>query len=221
MRKDTIAEALGVESLNTVESLFDEDDDQTTDLVAVDPMSRVLAESQDYDDDDDDDDDDDYEQETQIIESTAHEILLPEPVHLCEDDKILDAELGYAQENIKSIIEKGKDAVDDIISIATDSENPKAYSSVAGLMKTLTDMNKSYIDVAIKRNSLRKGQGVNGKPEKPFGQPENGEEPKTLVQNNTVNNNVIFQGSLQDILDRKKQERLEKQNAENVEKDVK
>ncbi len=219
MRKDTIAEALGVESLNTVESLFDEDDDQTTDLVAVDPMSRVLAESQDYDDDDDDDDD--YELETQIIESTAREILLPEPVHLCEDDKILDAELGYAQENIKSIIEKGKDAVDDIISIATDSENPKAYSSVAGLMKTLTDMNKSYIDVAIKRNSLRKGQGVNGKPEKPFGQPENGEEPKTLVQNNTVNNNVIFQGSLQDILDRKKQERLEKQNAENVEKDVK
>ena len=219
MRKDTIAEAVGVESLNTVESLFDEDNKKKKDLVAVDPMSRVLAKSQDYDDDDDDDDD--YEQETQIIESTAREILLPEPVHLCEDDKILDAELGYAQENIKSIIEKGKDAVDDIISIATDSENPKAYSSVAGLMKTLTDMNKSYIDVAIKRNSLRKGQGVNGKPEKPFGQPENGEEPKTLVQNNTVNNNVIFQGSLQDILDRKKQERLEKQNAENVEKDVK
>ena len=213
MRKDTIAEALGVESLNTVESLFDEDDDQTTDLVAVDPMANALAESDEYDDDDDDE-----IQEVTIIESTAREIHLPEPVHLCEDDKVLDIELGYAQENIKSIIEKGKDAVDDIMSIATDSENPKAYTAVAGLMKTLTDMNKSYIDVAIKRNSLRKGQGVNGKPEKPFGSPETGDETKTLVQNNTVNNNVIFQGSLQDILDRKKQERLEKQNAENNEK---
>jgi peptidyl-tRNA hydrolase len=44
---------------------------------------------------------------------------------------------------IKSIIEKGKDAVDDIISIATDSEEAKAYTSVAGLMKTLADLNKN------------------------------------------------------------------------------
>lgn len=197
MRTDTIAEALGVESLNTIESLFDdEDENQTTDLVAVAPMDAVLHEA------------DEDEAEYEVIESVAHEVVLPEPVHLCEDDKVLDGELGYAQENIKSIIEKGKDAVDDIISIATDSEEAKAYTSVAGLMKTLADLNKTYVDMAIKRNNLRKGHGVNGKPEKPFGQgggTGEQDEPKTLVQNNTVNNNVIFQGSLQEILDKKRE----------------
>lgn len=203
MRTDTIAEALGVESLHTIESLFDdEDENQTTDLVAVAPMEAVLHEA------DEDDEDDEDEAEYEVIESVAHEVVLSEPVHLCEDDKVLDGELGYAQENIKSIIEKGKDAVDDIISIATDSEEAKAYTSVAGLMKTLADLNKTYVDMAIKRNNLRKGHGVNGKPERPFGQgggTGEQDEPKTLVQNNTVNNNVIFQGSLQEILDKKRE----------------
>lgn len=63
-----------------------------------------------------------------------------------------DAE--YARQNLRNLIEKGNDAVDNIIEIAKQSEHPRAFEVVAGLLKNLADMNKDLMEIQKRKKDL-------------------------------------------------------------------
>ena len=52
-----------------------------------------------------------------------------------------------ARENFHELIEKGKEAVDDILSIARDSEKGRDFEVAAGLLKNVIEANEKLLDI--------------------------------------------------------------------------
>lgn len=83
----------------------------------------------------------------------------------------------YARENFYNVIEKGTDALEQMLDVARASEHPRAYEVVATLMKTLVDANKDLVDLTDRKNKVN-------------------EEPQG---NALVTNNNLFVGSTSDL----------------------
>jgi hypothetical protein len=67
-----------------------------------------------------------------------------------EDDENIE-DLETARQNIKGIIETGEDALQEMLSIAKQSESARGFEVVSTLMKTLLDANKDFVDVSTKK----------------------------------------------------------------------
>lgn len=91
-----------------------------------------------------------------------------------DDETIKDIE--QARGNIKSIIEQGDDALKEMISLAKQSESPRAFEVTATLMKTLLDANKDFVEMSTKKKYAK---------EEKMG-------PKEAAQTNVTNNNLIL-----------------------------
>lgn len=70
-----------------------------------------------------------------------------------EDDTVKDIEL--ARSNIKNIIEQGDESLKEMIELAKQSESPRAFEVASGLMKTLLDANKDFVDMSMKKKYAR------------------------------------------------------------------
>ena len=67
----------------------------------------------------------------------------------------VDNDYKYARENLYGVIEKGTDALDNLIDLAKASEHPRAFEVVAQLTKTLVDANKDLLDIQKKVKDLK------------------------------------------------------------------
>ena len=103
---------------------------------------------------------------------TASLLIKPLVVNAVEDDT------EFARQNIRNMIQKGNDAMENLIHIAKETEHPRAYEVVAGLLKTLADANKDLLELQKRKKDL---------------------EPK--ITNNTVNvDKAVFVGSTNDLV---------------------
>jgi len=111
------------------------------------------------------------------LASTAIEVVdedtLP-AITIDEDDENLK-DLAKVRENIEGVIEIGNEAVREMLEIAKQSEQPRAFEVVSTLMKTMLDANKDFADVSTKKKFAQ--EEINA--------------PKEAAQTNTVNNNLI------------------------------
>lgn len=57
----------------------------------------------------------------------------------------------YARENFYNVIEKGTQALEDMLDVAKASEHPRAYEVVSTIMKTLVDANKDLVAMSDKK----------------------------------------------------------------------
>lgn len=105
------------------------------------------------------------------------EIYEPAPVQKLEPPADIEKDFKYARDNFYNVIEKGSEALEDMLNVARASEHPRAYEVVSTIMKTLMDANKDLVDLAEKKK----------KAEKP-------EEEKQKVTNNN-----LFVGSTADL----------------------
>jgi hypothetical protein len=80
------------------------------------------------------------------IEETNTEVATVDPA---TDPTIQDIEL--ARLNIKNIIEKGDESLNEMIELAKQSESPRAFEVASGLMKTLLDANKDFVEMSMKK----------------------------------------------------------------------
>lgn len=76
------------------------------------------------------------------------------PVVEKQEDTI-DDDYEYARDNLKHFIEKGKEAMDEIIYLAKEVESPRAYEVVGQLIKTLSETNKDLLDLSKKVKELK------------------------------------------------------------------
>jgi hypothetical protein len=58
----------------------------------------------------------------------------------------------YARQNFIDIIEKGADALENLMDVALQSQHPRAYEVLATTMKTLIDANKDLVELSRKNN---------------------------------------------------------------------
>lgn len=108
------------------------------------------------------------------IETEEEIVNLPAEVSSGEEETLNDIE--QARGNIKNIIEKGDDALKEMIELAKQSESPRAFEVASTLMKTLLDANKDFVEMSTKKKYAK--EEANG--------------PKEAAQTNVTNNNLIL-----------------------------
>ena len=62
----------------------------------------------------------------------------------------------YARGNMLNILEKGNEALDGILDVAQQSQHPRAFEVVAGLIKTLSDTNKDLLELQKRQKDIIK-----------------------------------------------------------------
>ena len=97
------------------------------------------------------------------------------PDRLTKNDISKDYE--YTRGNLYSIIEKGQEAIDGILELAQESEQPRAYEVAGQLIKSVSDATDKLMDLQKKLKDV--------------------EEEKTKTTN--VTNNALFVGSTADL----------------------
>jgi hypothetical protein len=90
----------------------------------------------------------------QVLPVVVEQVKEPVSTGAPNDDSI-DADYEYARENLKSFIEQGKIAMENIIFLAKEGESPRAYEVVGQLIKTLSDTNKDLLDLGKKVKELK------------------------------------------------------------------
>lgn len=71
-----------------------------------------------------------------------------------------DNDYKYSKDTLYQLIEKGKDALEDMIEVARSSEHPRAYEVLSGLIKNVSDVNDKLLDL----NKKQKAMDENDKP---------------------------------------------------------
>lgn len=89
-------------------------------------------------------------------------------------DKI-ENDYDKTRENLNDLLTKGKEALETALSVAKQSEHPRAFEVVGNLIKQLADVNQQLMDIHQQKKKL--------------------EEPSKTVKSNNTTNNAIFVGS--------------------------
>jgi len=108
------------------------------------------------------------------------EILLPSTNVLPEKNEAFDNDYETTRSNLHSILTQGQEALFHALEVAKQSEHPRAFEVVGGLMKHLSDINHQLLDLHKKKQVLESG---------------NDDSKKT----NVTNNNAIFVGSTNEL----------------------
>ena len=65
-----------------------------------------------------------------------------------------EKDVEYARENLYHLAERGRDALEDLMELANQSQHPRAYEVVGQLIKTLTDTNERIVDIQQKAKQI-------------------------------------------------------------------
>ena len=75
-----------------------------------------------------------------------------------EDIKDVDADIlsdaEYARQNMRHLIEKGTEAIEEILMVARHSEHPRAYEVASNFIKSISDMNRDLLHLHKQKQSL-------------------------------------------------------------------
>jgi hypothetical protein len=82
-----------------------------------------------------------------------------QPTEIISSNQV-DEDADFARSNIRTLISKGNQAMDQLLAVAKESEHPRAYEVAATLIKSLADMNKDLLELQKKRKDLApQGEG--------------------------------------------------------------
>jgi hypothetical protein len=93
-----------------------------------------------------------------------HQINLPAVVQ--SDSEQVEEDVEQARDNITNAIELSQTAVQDMLSIAQQSQHPKAYEVLNSMIKTYADISMGLVDLQAKKAKLvakkpEEGQTIN------------------------------------------------------------
>lgn len=109
----------------------------------------------------------------QEVITSRGEVVIPE---MSSVEQNVDYDYEKTRNNLHSLLAQGQDALMHALEVAKQSEHPRAFEVVGGLMKQLADINGQLLDLTDKRQKL-----LAKKPD----------EQKAQV----TNNNAFFVGS--------------------------
>ena len=98
------------------------------------------------------------------------------------DGEEKDTDFRYARENMYHIIERGRDAMDELLEIAKAEESPRAFEVFGQLLKNMTDTQEKLMELHQKKQKL-----------------ENDGERQEVTKAQNVTN-ALFVGSTADLL---------------------
>lgn len=114
---------------------------------------------------------------------------LPAVVQSDEEQKSED--IDTARENISNAIDVTQTALQDLLSIAQQSQHPKAYEALNAMIKTYADISMGLVDLQMKKQRLNGGT-------------KSSEESKTVNNNLFVGSTAELQKMLEDMKNKEK-----------------
>lgn len=81
-------------------------------------------------------------------------VIQPPTVIAKPVDSQITNDFEYARENLMDVIEKGQEALFDMMDVARQSQHPRAYEVISTLMTTLVGANKDLLDLQGKKKKL-------------------------------------------------------------------
>jgi DNA-binding PadR family transcriptional regulator len=94
-----------------------------------------------------------------------------------KDDKNVSKDYEYSRDTYYELIEKGRESLELMIEVARESEHPRAFEVLSGMIKNISDVNDKLMDLNKKNKDIK-------------------QEPKQL-EGKTTNN--LFIGSTTDL----------------------
>ena len=70
------------------------------------------------------------------------------------EDKDKDKDYEYSRETLYDLIEKGREGIEEMIEVARQSEHPRAYEVLAGLIKDTANTSEKLMDLHRKIKSI-------------------------------------------------------------------
>jgi hypothetical protein len=113
-----------------------------------------------------------------------HSSVVVDPINVIEDsnkeislvdDGDIKKDYEYTRANLYSLIEKGQEAINGIMELAQESDQPRAYEVAGQLIKSVADTTDKLIDLQKKLKDIEE---------------DSGKKPS-----NITNNNALFVGS--------------------------
>jgi hypothetical protein len=98
------------------------------------------------------------------VEPIYAEVMQPVVVNVSDEEEIktkVEDDAEFARQNIRSLIQKGNVAIDNLLSVAHQSDHPRAYEVAANMLKSLTDMNKDLMEIQKRKKDLEPKQTTN------------------------------------------------------------
>jgi hypothetical protein len=94
------------------------------------------------------------DQKIETILDIAPAIMPQKDVTVIENT-IIDDDYEYARKNLRSLIDNGKDVMNNLTFLAKEGESPRAYEVLGQLIKTLAETNKDLLDIAKKKKDIQ------------------------------------------------------------------
>ena len=85
------------------------------------------------------------------MESISTEVIDQETGEITE---VLENDYNYTRRNTRDLIDKGHRALDELINVASQSQHPRAFEVVAGLINALASCNKDLLELAKREKEL-------------------------------------------------------------------
>lgn len=93
---------------------------------------------------------DDISKALNMLPLNSESIPLKHP----DDDRSFSGDSEIARENIHTVISTGLDAMSKLSQIADQSQHPRAFEVLSGLMKTILDANKDLLEIHKTKKSM-------------------------------------------------------------------
>ena len=110
------------------------------------------------------------------------EIIEPKSIQKIDtsENRHLDTDYEEIRTNLKDIIKRGAEAIDGILLVASETQQPRAYEVVATLIKSVADVNKDLLTMHKQMQDIKK-------------------DNPSKQSANQITNNSIFVGSTTDL----------------------
>ena len=94
------------------------------------------------------------EKHLDLVEHNKEHYIEPKilPVTINGEEK--DTDFRYARENMYHIIERGRDAMDELLEIAKAEESPRAFEVFGQLLKNMTDTQEKLLELHRKKQII-------------------------------------------------------------------
>lgn len=73
---------------------------------------------------------------------------------MADDKDNVSSDYDYSRDTYYELIEKGKDALENMIEVARESEHPRAYEVLSGMIKNVSDVNDRLMDLNKKQKEI-------------------------------------------------------------------
>ena len=122
------------------------------------------------------------EKHLDLVEHNKEHYIEPEGLPVTINGEEKDTDFRYARENMYHIIERGRDAMDELLEIAKAEESPRAFEVFGQLLKNMTDTQEKLLELHRKKQII-----------------ENDGERQEVTKAQNVTN-ALFVGSTADLL---------------------